>query len=139
MRPLAEEKRLRLTALPDEPDGREITVKGDETQLRRVLANLVENAIRHTDADGEIEASACCEGAMAEWRVRDSGFGIPEEHLSHIFERFYRVDKARSRERGRSGLRLAICSQIGEAHGGDISVESVPGEGSTFIIRLPVA
>jgi len=70
--------------------------------------------------------------------VRDTGIGIASEHLPHLFERFYRVDKARSRAEGGSGLGLSICRWIAEAHGGCIFVESLPGKGSTFTVRLPI-
>lgn len=137
MQPLAEEKRLKLSAKSSRRSDLEMRVTGDETQLKRVLTNLIENAIRHTDLDGEITVWAERNDSMVEWRISDTGCGISEDHLPHVFERFYRADKARSRQNGGSGLGLAICRLIIEAHHGAISVESELGVGSTFLIQLP--
>ena len=137
MRPLAEEKGVRLQLGTQVNSATEPRCTGDVTQLKRVLANLIENAIRHTEENDDIAVLATLEASTAVWEVRDTGFGIPEEHLPHIFERFYRADKARSRQSGGSGLGLAICKQIVERHGGRIDVESSVGEGTVFRIYLP--
>jgi signal transduction histidine kinase len=138
MQPLAEEKRLKLSVKSSPVQGNlGMLVTGDETQLKRVLTNLIENAIRHTESDGEISVLVERHDSLIEWRISDTGCGISEEHLPHVFERFYRADKARSRQNGGSGLGLAICRLIVEAHHGVISVESELGEGTTFLIQLP--
>jgi two-component system, OmpR family, phosphate regulon sensor histidine kinase PhoR len=106
--------------------------------LEQAVVNLIDNAIKYSDAGGEITVTARGEGAEAVIAVQDRGCGIGEEHLPRIFERFYRVDKARSRTLGGTGLGLAIVKHIVLAHGGTVRVESAPGRGSTFFIRLPV-
>ena len=112
----------------------------DPDRLAQVLGNLVNNALRYTPARGEVILSAARHGAdQVELRVRDTGAGISPENLSHIFDRFYRGDEARFSETGESGLGLAIAKSIVEAHHGSVSVESVEGKGSTFILRLPMA
>lgn len=118
--------------------GNPITIKGDPQALRNMLANLITNAIRYTPEGGSITVSLYREGSMAVVAVSDTGMGIPPKALPHIFKRFYRVDKARSREAGGSGLGLAICKHIALAHGGTIRVESRINQGSTFRVRLPL-
>jgi heavy metal sensor kinase len=115
-----------------------VSIKGDRGKLRRLFLNVLDNAIRYTPGGGAISIQLSSEGQTALVAIKDTGIGIPREHLSHIFDRFYRVDKARSRAEGGSGLGLAICKQILEAHGGVISVESQVGKGSVFSIRLPL-
>ena len=114
-----------------------VTVEGDPDALRRVVRNLLENAAAFTDPGGSVGVSVEAEGTDAVLRVRDTGRGIPAEHLPHIFDRLYRVDPSRTRARGGSGLGLAIARSIVVAHGGTLSVESRVGEGSTFSITLP--
>lgn len=114
-------------------------VMGDRDRLRQLLANLVENAVRYTPPPGEIVVSVRRRGERAELAVADTGIGIAPEHHERIFERFYRVDPARTRSLGGSGLGLAIVRQIAEAHGGHVRVESTPGKGSEFTIELPIA
>lgn len=114
-----------------------ITVNGDRGSLRRLLHNLLGNALRHTDGRGSITVGMRRESGGVIIKVMDTGTGIPPEALPHIFERFYRVDKARTREAGGSGLGLAICRQIVEMHGGRMSVRSRVGEGSVFSVHLP--
>ena len=114
-------------------------VKGDEGMLRQLFLNLLYNAIRYTPSGGTVSVSFSTEGKMAVVAITDTGIGIPPEDISLIFERFYRVDKARSRSEGGSGLGLAICWHIAEAHGGKIEVESQVGQGSTFTVWLPAA
>jgi len=113
------------------------TVHGDETQLASMFANLVDNAVKYTPPGGRVEVTGGFEGSEIAVRVSDTGIGIPEGSLPRIFERFYRVDKARSKETGGTGLGLSIVRHIAENHGGRVTVESTPGEGSTFIVFLP--
>jgi signal transduction histidine kinase len=111
----------------------------DAQKIGRVLTNLVSNAMRHTPAGGRVEVRALPTGeGGARVEVRDTGEGISPQDLPHIFEQFYRGEKSRSRDTGGSGLGLAIAKGIVEAHGGRISVESVPGEGAHFLFTLPV-
>ena len=115
-----------------------LVVKGDNMKLRQLLFNLLDNAIRYTPSGGSISVSARREEQMAIVSISDTGIGIPPEDLVHIFDRFYRVDKARSRSEGGSGLGLAISKSIAEVHGGKIQVESEVGKGSTFSVFLPL-
>ena len=114
-----------------------VSVVGNPTSLRRALRNLLENARRYGPAGSPVEIAVWLEGSQAVVTVRDNGGGIAAEDLPHIFERFYRGDSARSRATGGSGLGLSIVQAIVEAHGGDVSAASQPGNGSTFTIRLP--
>jgi heavy metal sensor kinase len=116
----------------------DLAVNGDEARLRELLMNLLNNAIRYTPSPGTVSVYARREGQMAVVAVADTGIGIPQEEIPFIFERFYRVDKARSRAEGGTGLGLAISKHIAEAHGGRIEVESEVGVGSTFAVWLPV-
>jgi heavy metal sensor kinase len=116
----------------------DLVVKGDEARLRELFMNLLDNAIRYTPAPGTVSVSLRREGQMAVVAITDTGVGIPVEDIPFIFERFYRVDKSRSRAEGGSGLGLAICRHIAEAHGGKIEVESQVGAGSTFSVWLPL-
>jgi PAS domain S-box-containing protein len=111
----------------------------DAGKVRQVLINLLDNAIKYSDPGGRVEVSVFEEGEEAVVRVADTGVGIPEEDLPNLFERFYRVDKDRSRATGGSGLGLSISKQIVDLHGGEISVRSQVGRGSTFEVRLPKA
>lgn len=104
--------------------------------LEQALVNLIDNAIKYSDSGSHIEAKASRTGNEVMLRVRDYGTGIEKEHLDRIFERFYRVDKARSRKQGGTGLGLAIVKHIAQAHGGRVIVESAPSKGSTFSIVL---
>ena len=115
-----------------------LVVKGDRLSLRELFLNLLDNAIRYTPQGGDIVTTVSKKGNNACIAVKDSGIGIPEDHLNHIFERFYRVDKSRSRNEGGSGLGLAISQRIAEFHNGTISVDSKIGEGSTFTVYLPL-
>ena len=112
-------------------------VMGEADKLNQVLANLVENAVKVTGDGGLISISANATDRWVEVKVSDNGIGIAREHLPHVFERFYKVD--RSRRDGGTGLGLAIAKHLVQAHGGDIKVESVEREGSTFSFTLPRA
>ena len=106
--------------------------------LEQALVNLLENAITYSNAGSTVWLTACQAGETLSIDVRDEGIGIPPEHLSRVFERFYRVDKARSREHGGTGLGLAIVKHIAQVHGGQVTVTSTVGQGSTFTVRLPL-
>jgi two-component system, OmpR family, phosphate regulon sensor histidine kinase PhoR len=114
-------------------------VRGDGAQLAEVLQNLLDNAVQYTPPGGKIEVKARANGREVIFTVADTGIGIPESDLERIFERFYRVDSARSREAGGTGLGLAIARHIVDAHGGRISVESAIGQGSRFHFTVPFA
>lgn len=116
-----------------------VSVRGDSALLARVLTNLVANSLRHTPSGGTVRVIVDREGELAVFRVADTGSGIPLEDQPRLFERFFRVDKARARASGGVGLGLAICKSLVEAHGGAISCVSAPGQGSTFTVRLPAA
>ena len=103
------------------------------------MSNLLDNAIKYSDAGRRVDVAAEQQGDQAVIGVRDQGWGIPAEHLSRIFERFYRVDKGRSRTLGGTGLGLAIVKHIAQVHGGTVTVESTPGQGSIFTLHLPSA
>ncbi len=116
-----------------------MTVIGDRLKLRELLLNLVDNGVKYTPTRGEMMISLERDDGRIKLRVMDSGIGIAPKDQPHIFDRFFRVDKARSRKAGGSGLGLSICKWIVQAHGGEISVESQVGKGSTFTVTLPVA
>ncbi len=116
-----------------------LTVIGDHDRLSRVVFNLLNNAYKHAPRHSRVHFSARAEGDEAVIRVADEGPGIAPEHIPHVFDRFYRADEARDRGAGGAGLGLAICKRIIEAHDGRIEVESTPGAGATFTVRLPLA
>jgi two-component system sensor histidine kinase SenX3 len=138
---------LRSIKEPAEAKGVELTstiapgvwVEGDSQQLSLMLRNLLDNAVRYTSAGGFVEVDVRLEGAEAVAEVTDTGIGIPLEAQARVFERFYRVDRARSRERGGTGLGLAIVKHAVESHGGRIDLLSELERGSTFTVRLPAA
>lgn len=132
---LAEEKEQTLSVEGDES----LTVLADRTILRQALINLIDNAVKYSPVKGEIRVRVMGNGRDAEIKVQDNGPGIPREHRGRIFERFYRVDKARRRADGGSGLGLSIAQWAVAVNGGRIDVESAPGKGSIFCIRLPRA
>ncbi|HEX9022677.1 MAG TPA: ATP-binding protein, partial [Geobacteraceae bacterium] len=111
-------------------------VLADRGRLEQVLVNLLDNAIKYTPENGTITVSAAEAEGMVKIAVTDTGIGIPPSEQSRIFERFYRVDTARSREQGGTGLGLAIVRHIIQQHGGEVAVESAPGKGSTFTVTL---
>ena len=114
-----------------------LSVVGDRRQLVSALHNLLENAIKYSDAGSTVQIGAWTDGTVVEIAVRDQGIGIPARDLDRIFERFYRVDRARSRETGGTGLGLSIVRHVAGAHRGEVKVSSKEGEGSTFTLRLP--
>jgi two-component system, OmpR family, phosphate regulon sensor histidine kinase PhoR len=126
---------LDATLPPELPD-----VMADHDRLEQILINLVDNAVKYTDAGGRVTVAARpLAPDMVEISVADTGVGIPPSDLPRITERFYRVDKARSRELGGTGLGLAIVKHLVIAHGGELAIESEPGRGTTVRVTLPVA
>ncbi|TMJ10859.1 MAG: two-component sensor histidine kinase, partial [Bacillati bacterium ANGP1] len=113
------------------------TVLGDADRLRQLLTNLIDNAIAYTPPGGTVRLTWDTDGAFARVRVVDTGSGIASEDLPHLFDRFYRADRARVRSSGGSGLGLAIVQWIVNAHGGRIGIESRIGSGSTVTVWLP--
>jgi signal transduction histidine kinase len=113
-------------------------ITADAYLLEQVMVNLIDNALKYTES-GEVRVSCEREGAgLIRIEVQDTGIGIPEESLARVFERFYVVDKSRSRKQGGTGLGLAIVKHIVQSHAGTIDVESAVGKGTRFIVRLPV-
>jgi signal transduction histidine kinase len=112
---------------------------GDPDRLKQLLLNLVSNGLKYTPEGGGVSLSLSRDDEWVRVDVVDTGIGIPAEDLPHIFDRFYRVDKARSRAMGGTGLGLSIAHWIAEAHGGQLSVVSEVGKGSTFTVKLPLA
>lgn len=111
----------------------------DQRQVVSAITNLLDNAVKYSEGDQPVEVTAVSDRGRLVISVRDRGVGIPARDLERIFERFYRVDRARSRATGGTGLGLAIVRHVAHAHGGDVEVESIEGEGSTFRLRLPLA
>lgn len=132
LRPEAEQKQVELDVTV-EPG---LKVRAHTRRLYQLVKNLMENAVKYNRAGGNVRLTAGVEMGVAVIRVQDTGIGIPPEHLDRIFERFYRVDKGRSRELGGTGLGLSIVKHIVSLYGGDIRVTSQPGEGTTFTVRL---
>jgi two-component system heavy metal sensor histidine kinase CusS len=133
MRPSAEVKSLHVEINGNGP----IRIRGDEARLRQVFYNLLDNAIKYTPDGGRIEIHLGRHDKMALVTCRDNGIGIPAEHLPRVFDRFYRVDKARSRDQGGTGLGLSIARSIVVAHGGQIEIASADGEGTICTVLLP--
>jgi two-component system sensor histidine kinase SenX3 len=125
-----------ITIEVNEPS-RRVHAVGERRQLVSALANLVENGVKYSDPGATVEVLANTDGTWVELIVRDHGIGIPSRDLDRIFERFYRVDRGRSRETGGTGLGLAIVRHVATNHGGTVSVESHEGAGSTFTLRIP--
>ena len=132
--PLARENGIEINLSMKE----EISISGDSLKLQQVIYNVIDNAIKYTPRGGEVETTLTRSGKRAVIRISDTGIGIPAEDLPHIFDRFYRVDKARSRATGGTGLGLSIVKQIVQMHGGDIRASSAEGKGTTFEIELPL-
>ena len=130
---LAEEKDISIVIAFLE----QVEIDGDEVRLRQMVWNILHNGIKYTQSGGELKVSLLEESGFALLSIQDTGIGIPEKDLPFIFDRFYRVDKARSKDEGGSGLGLSICRHIAEAHKGKIKVESKPGLGTRFKIHIP--
>ncbi len=113
-------------------------IEADPERLGQILRNLLSNAVTHTPAGGEINVRAYVTESDVYVSVRDSGEGIPAQHLPYVFERFYRADSSRARATGGTGLGLAIVKQMVQTYGGRVEVESQPGQGACFTFTLPV-
>jgi len=114
-----------------------VMLQADAPLLARAVSNLIENGIRYNHPGGSVTVTVHREANGVAVSVEDTGVGIPPEEKSHVFERFYRVDRSRARNQGGAGLGLSIAAHIVQLHGGHIGVESTPGIGSTFTIWLP--
>lgn len=132
---LAKQKNIKIKYNNNKFD--DLFVKGDESKLEKLLLNIVRNAIKYTEENGLIELFIEKKIKGISITIKDNGIGIPRQDLPYVFERFYRVDKARSRQEGGTGLGLSICKWIVEAHGGSISVDSELGRGTQFVVFLP--
>lgn len=130
----AKDKNMLLTLEADE----ELIVEADEEKLKQIVVNLIENAIRYSDNGTNVMVSACKKGNRVKLQVKDRGIGIPEEDLPHVSERFYRVNKARSRSDGGSGLGLSIVDQLIKIHNGSWEIDSIFGEGTIVTVYLPL-
>src|SRR6185312_887848 len=119
-------------------DSASIVLNGDHELLKRMILNLLDNAVKYTPESGEVFVGLARQNGNAQIVVRDTGIGIPEADQPYVFDRFYRVDKARSRELGGAGLGLSIVQWIVAAHEGKITVQSTPGKGSIFTVDLPL-
>jgi len=133
---LAEAKQI---GFQEHISGDSMWIQGDASSLRRLFLILIDNAVKYTPASGKVEVSLHRNNGFAVAEVRDTGIGIAEPDLPNVFERFYRADKARTRESGGVGLGLSIGRWITEVHAGTIEVQSAPGRGSVFQVRLPIA
>lgn len=127
---------ISFSAKGEDKEGK-IVVLGDKKRIEQVLVNLIDNGIKYNKPGGEVQLAVIAKKKTVHITVSDTGSGIPAEHLNRIFERFYRVDKGRSRDVGGSGLGLAIVKHIVEAHGSHIAVQSTPDVGTTFSFTLP--
>ncbi len=121
------------------PVATDLAVSGDRSQLVSAVTNLLDNAVKYSERGESVDVDASAADGVICISVRDHGIGIPSRDLERIFERFYRVDRARSRATGGTGLGLSIVRHVAQAHGGDVTVESIEGEGSTFRLRLPLS
>lgn len=132
--PVARQAGIELSVIPRQ----ELLVSGDRNRLQQVFYNLMDNAIKYTQAGGRVRVEVLRNGPDVTVNIQDTGIGISEEDQKHIFDRFYRVDKARSRATGGTGLGLSIAKNIAVMHGGDIQVSSKEGAGTTFAVILPL-
>ena len=132
---LAEDKNIQVTCAAAEP----VWVEGDQARLKQVVVNLLDNAIKYTLQGGAVALTVSTIDSKAVLEVADNGVGIPAEALPRVFDRFFRVDKARSRELGGAGLGLSIVKSICAAHHGRVEARSTPGQGSRFQVELPLA
>ena len=135
LRPIARKKNIEITMISK----RQVTAEVDEVKLSLILTNLVENAIKYNREQGKVEVSLDADHQFFTIQVKDTGIGIPEENLSQIYERFYRVDKSHSRQIGGTGLGLAITRSAVLLHRGSIKAESTEGEGTTFTVKIPLS
>jgi two-component system phosphate regulon sensor histidine kinase PhoR len=133
-RPRADAKQMTLEIMPSPA---EPTVWADDEALGQILDNLIDNAVKYTPAGGTISVSWTTDASVVHLSVEDNGPGIPDRDLPRIFERFYRVDRARSRELGGTGLGLSIVKHLAQAMGGSVKATSAVGEGTTFTVILP--
>ena len=134
LRPIARQRDIELTLVRR----REVHAEVDATRISLALTNLVENAIKYNRDHGEVEVTVDADDRYFQMTVRDNGIGIPEEAQGRIYERFYRVDKSRSREIGGTGLGLSITKSAILRHHGTVTVESKEGEGTTFTVQIPL-
>ena len=134
LRPIARKRDIEVTFESIRP----VKATVDEVKISLVLSNLVENAVKYNKENGWVKVILDADHQFFTLTVSDSGVGIPEESLDHIYERFYRVDKSHSREIGGTGLGLAITRSAVLMHRGSIRVESTPGEGTSFIVKIPL-
>lgn len=131
--PIANQKEIKITS-----NLSPVTLSVDTLKIEQVVFNLLDNAIKYTDNGGKVQLRLLSDGDFARIEVQDNGIGIPAADQPHVFERFYRVDKARSRQTGGTGLGLSIVEKIVKLHGGDILVKSEEGKGTTFTVILPI-
>jgi signal transduction histidine kinase len=134
LKPIAEKQQVEVVLESFRP----VTAEVDEVKISLAITNLVENGIKYNEPGGWVHVSLNADHQYCYIKVEDSGMGIPEDSLDHIFERFYRVDKSHSREIGGTGLGLAITRNAVVMHKGAIKVHSVEGEGTTFDVRIPL-
>jgi two-component system sensor histidine kinase SenX3 len=135
VRPAAEQRDIAIEVIEPPP---RLSVAGDRRQLVSAAYNLLDNAVKYSDQGSPVEVRAATDGRSVDIEVADHGIGIPPRDLERVFERFYRVDRARSRETGGTGLGLAIVRHVANNHRGEVRVSSTEGQGSTFTLRLPL-
>jgi two-component system OmpR family sensor kinase len=134
LKPIANEKSISLSYTVNN----DLEIECDALKVMQAVMNLVENAIKYTDPGGSVQGTLQKSGTNAAISIRDNGSGIPEKDVPYLFDRFYRVDKARARDTGGSGLGLHIAQKIALLHGGSIDVQSEEGRGSIFTLYLPI-
>ena len=135
LRPIARKNNVELLLIST----REVVAEVDEVKMSLILTNLIENAIKYNSEDGKVTVTLDADHQFFTVEVADTGIGIPEEALAQIYERFYRVDKSHSREIGGTGLGLAITKSAVQLHRGSIKVESIVGEGTRFLVKIPLS
>ena len=134
LRPIARKKNIEVTLISK----REVTAEVDEVKMSLILTNLVENAIKYNQEQGKVEVTLDADHQFFTVQVADTGIGIPEDAINHIYERFYRADKSHSKEIGGTGLGLAITRSALVLHRGSVKVDSKVGEGSVFTVKIPL-
>lgn len=135
----AEERQIEIRVVSADPEAAFAQVKLDPIRVEQIISNLLSNALRHTPNAGYVHLKLSAQAYIVRLKVHDSGPGIPVEALPHVFDRFYRADKSRSRSEGGTGLGLAIARQLAEAHGGSLIAENHPTRGAVFTLTLPKA